>query len=392
MSQTNIKSALHYTPRDYEIFVGVDVDKKKFVVTMMDHANTRKTLTMPYSADQLIRSVRSRFPGQRPIFAYEAGPTGYGLYDQLTQEKYRCLVVSPSMIPRPANELVKTNRLDSLKIAENLRGGQLKSIHVPSVPYRHLRYLVQLRDVGMKSVTAHKCRIKALLLMEGVPFPALAGDVQWTRAVLVRLKELPCAPAVRFKLDQLLAALEFSRHQVLSAQREIRRFCSQDEEISRCLGYLRSVPGIGAITAAHFLARVGDWRLLNNIRSMAAFVGLVMCENSTGDRVRRGSITTAGDPRLRQKLVQAAWVAIRKDAEMREFYRRIYRSNPRDYAACKAIVAVARKMTMRLHTVLKEQRPYEIREVPMTPLATEETIRPRERLDVTVESGDLIYA
>ena len=101
---------LHYHPRDYDIFVAADVDKKKFLVTMMDHADDRKSLTLPYSADQLIRTVHSRFPGQRVIFAYEAGPTGYGLYDQLTQEGYRCLVVSPSMIPRPANERVKTNR------------------------------------------------------------------------------------------------------------------------------------------------------------------------------------------------------------------------------------------------------------------------------------------
>jgi transposase len=392
MGQTKNVSPLHYLPRDYDVFVGVDVDKKKFLVTMMDHANNRKSLPLPYSAEHLLRAVGSRFPGQRAIFAYEAGPTGYGLHDELSAKGHRCLVVSPTAIPRPANERVKTNRLDSQKIAENLRGGQLRSIHVPSSPYRHLRYLVQLRDVAVKQVAAAKCRIKALLLLEGIAFPALAEQVQWSRAVESRIKELPCAPAVRFKLDQLLSALEFARGQVLETQREIRRFCAEDEELTRCIGYLRSVPGIGAITASHFLARVGDWRQLGNVRQMASFVGLVTWENSTGDRVRRGPITSAGDPRLRNKLVQAAWVAIRKDPEMREFYRRVYRANPREYAACKAVVAVARKMTMRLHVVLKEQRPYEIREAGSTPLAAEETIRPRERLDVTTESGELCPA
>jgi len=392
MVQTQTVSPLHYCPRDYDVFVGADVDKKKFVVTMMDHANIRKTVTLPYSAEQLLRTVRSHFPNRRPIFAYEAGPTGFGLYDRLTQEGHRCLVVSPSMIPHPANERVKTNRLDSLKIAENLRGGQLKSIHVPSLPYRYLRHLVQLRDVAVKQVKAAKCRIKALLLMEGIPFPALAADVQWSRAVLAHLKDIPCDPPIRFKLDRLLTAMDFARTQVLEAQRELHRFCQQDEELNRCTGFLKSVPGIGGITASHFLSRVGDWRLLGNVRQVASFVGLVTCENSTGDRVRRGPITTSGDPRLRSKLVQAAWVSIRQDAEMREFYRRVYRINPREYAACKAIVAVARKMTMRLHAVLKQQRPYEVREAVPTPLTEEETIRPRERLDVTVESGGLCLA
>lgn len=392
MDKTHGGSSLHYCPRDYDVFVGIDVDKKKLVVTILDHSHTHKTLTLPYSAEQLLRTVKSRFGNARAIFAYEAGPTGYGLYDRLTQEGHRCLVVSPAMIPRPSNERVKTNRLDSLKIAENLRGGQLKTIHVPSLPYRHLRYLVQLRDVAVQQVKANKCRVKALLLMEGIAFPALAADVQWTRAVVSRLKELPCDPPVRFKLDRLLAALDFARSQVLETQREIRRFCEHDNELHRCIDYLKSVPGIGSITASHFLSRVGDWRLLGNVRQVASFVGLVTCENSTGDRIRRGSLTSLGDPRLRNKLVQAAWVAIREDAEMREFYRRVFRKNPRDYAACKAIVAVARKLTTRLHAVLKQQKSYEIHEVVPTPLTEEETIRPRERLDVTVESGRLCLA
>ena len=84
-------------------------------------------------------------------------------------------------------------------------------------------------------------------------------------------------------------------------------------------------------------------------------------ENSTGDRISKGSITRAGSGRLRNKLIQSAWTAIRLDPELHEFYERIYQRHPRDRAARKAIVAVARKLTTRIFAVLKEQRPYEIR-------------------------------
>src|ERR687898_2946257 len=106
-----------------------------------------------------------------------------------------------------------------------------------------------------------------------------------------------------------------------------------------------------------------------------AFLALVPTENSTGDSVDRGSITHTGDGRLRSKLIQAAWSAIRQDAELREFYRSVFKRHPRDRAARKAIVGVARKLTTRIYAVLKQQRPYVVTEkVHSAPLIQEETV------------------
>lgn len=96
-------------------------------------------------------------------FVYEAGPTGFGLYDELVAGGYPCLVVAPPMVPTAPGARVKTNRLDAPKLSENLRGGQLRSIHVPAPKYRELRHLGQLRDTHVGQLTATKCRIKALL-------------------------------------------------------------------------------------------------------------------------------------------------------------------------------------------------------------------------------------
>jgi transposase len=369
-----------FVPRDYDIFGGLDVDKKSLAVTFIDHGTMRRSLRLPYSATQLLNYTWKHFPGQRVAFVYEAGPTGFGLHDELTAASHPCLVVAPSMVPTAPGQRVKTNRLDSNKLSEGLRGGQLRSIHVPATSYRELRHLVQLRDTQVAQLTATKCRIKSLLLYEGIPFPAANG--KWSARVLRQLEALPCSAAVRFKLDQLIDALQFHFESAAKVQKQIRHFCQNDPELRQCLSFLTSLPGLGAITATHALARLGDWRQISNVRQIAGFLGLVSSEHSTGDKQNRGAITRIGDSRLRNKLIQCAWTAIRKDPELSAFYRRIYERQPKKVAARKAIVAVARKLTTRIYAVLKEQRPFVMRaDSSIAPLTAEETVGPRERLD-----------
>jgi transposase len=121
-----------FIPREHDVFSGLDVDKRSISVTFTDHHGFLKSLRMPYSVEHLLNHVRKHFPNQKVAFAYEAGPTGYGLYDGIVVQGYPCLIAAPSMIPKAPGQRVKTNRLDSRSLSENLRGGQLKSIHVPS--------------------------------------------------------------------------------------------------------------------------------------------------------------------------------------------------------------------------------------------------------------------
>ena len=102
-----------FIPRDYDVFAGLDVDKKSISVTFTDHQGLLKSLNMPYKVEHLVSYVRKHYPDKKVAFAYEAGPTGYGLYDGLEAQAYPCLIASPSMIPKAPGQRVKTNRLDS---------------------------------------------------------------------------------------------------------------------------------------------------------------------------------------------------------------------------------------------------------------------------------------
>ena len=312
-----------FVPLEYDVFAGLDVDKKSISVTFTTHQGLIRSVHMPSKVEHLLSYVHKHFGEQKVAFAYEAGPTGYGLYDELEAEALPCLVVAPAMIPKARGKKVKTNRLDSRMLSENLRGGQLKSIHVPTPRYRELRHLTQLRDTFVSEVKAAKLRIKALLLFEGIDFPPAPPRSQWSLQVKKALRELACSHAVRFKLDALLDSLESSEQQVLKTTREIRRFCREDEELKQSIELLMSIPGIGWIVASQLLARIGDWRKIGNGRQMASFIGVVPSERSTGERTQRGAITHAGHGPLRAKMIQAAWSALRKDNELREFFREV---------------------------------------------------------------------
>jgi transposase len=377
-----------FIARDYDVFAGLDVDKKSIAATFSSHQGFIRSLSMRYKVEDLLNHVRKHFADQKVAFAYEAGPTGYGLYDGLVAQGYTCLIAAPSMIPRAPAQRVKTNRLDSKALSESLRGGQLKSIHVPSPLYRQLRHLTQLRDTMISEAVAMKQRIKSLLLFEGIAFPPAPPGSQWSCMVKAKLRKLPCSSTVRFKLDQLLDSLEFAEKQVLKTTREIRRFCQSDPELSQCIKYMMTVSGIGWIVASQLLARIGDWREIENIRQLGGFLGLVPTEHSTGDKTARGPITHTGDGRLRSKLIQAAWSAIRKDGELREFFCSVCQRHPRKVASRVAIVAVARKLSVRLSVVLMQQRPYEVRKkVHSAPLTQEET-SPQGTTRRLAEPGD----
>lgn len=347
-----------YNAAEYDIFVGIDVDKKSFAVTFKDRQGTELSRKMPADPVHLENYIKKRFAGQRAICAYEAGPTGYHLYDYLKVQQRACIVTAPITMRKAPNERVKTNRLDSAKLAQELRAGELKTVRVPEGPYRELRQLVKSREEYVAARKMAKQRIKALLLYSHLDPGVAEPTGNWSDGYIAALKTLACDESTRLRLNLLLSDLEYARRQTAEILRGLKRFFVKHAELDEYLGHLQSIPGIGLLTAATLLARIGDPSNLRDPRELGCFIGLVPKENSTGDRIVRGGITHMGGQILRSLLVEAAWAAIRQDRELEQFYNRIRVKHRPGVGARKAIVAVARKMTHRIYSVLKERRDY----------------------------------
>lgn len=344
----------------YEVFVGIDVDAKSYSVTYQDRQMKGRSFKMPASAQQLHQYFQKRFSDRRLIYAYEAGGTGYSLYDYLANQNQDCMMVHPPSIQKAPKDRVKTNRIDSQKLSNQLRSGELKGIRVPSEIYRHLRHLVDLRQQYVRACTQAKQRIKALLLFENVQLPQDMESKNWSKSFLFLVRELSLSlkPVPQLKLTALIDDLEHHRERLLWSCKELRKFCQANNDIQKNLSYLRSIPGLGFVVSTYALARIGDPKHLRRLEELGSFAGVVPTEHSTGDSISRGNITHMGDSHLRSLLIEAAWIAIRKDTELAQFYHRIKSKHPPEHGKRIAIVAVARKLTQRIYCVLKEQRNY----------------------------------
>lgn len=245
-----------------------------------------------------------------------------------------------------------------MKLAEYLEAGKLKAIRVPVNEYRELRHLIRTRELYATHRMRAKQRIKGLLLYTSLHGALPDTEKHWSNNYIKALKELDTTPAVRYRLDSLLSDLDHAGANTLLVHKEIKAFCKANPVIEENLRYLRSVPGIGFIVSISILGNIGDPSLLRNPRELASFMGLTPWESSTGDRETRGSITRFGNKVLRRLMTEAAWAAIRKDLQLRQFYCRIKSRNNPKAANQIAIVAVARKLTHIVYRVLKDRRCY----------------------------------
>jgi transposase len=118
----------------------------------------------------------------------------------------------------------------------------------------------------------------------------------------------------------------------------------------------RSAPGMGSLSARILSNELGDLQQFANERQLFSYTGLTPSEFSSGDTVRKGHITRQGNTRVRYILNQAAWRAIKKDQDLKDFFERLY---PRT-GKKKAIVAVARKLIGRIRAAFKIGKPYSL--------------------------------
>lgn len=350
-------------PQEYDVCVAIDTSKKSYSVTCMDRQKSYKSLKMPANPQGLMNYVQKRSPGQRALFVYEAGPTGYYLHDEVTKQNFDCMLVHPASVSKAPNERVKTNRLDSVKLAEQTLGGQLQGIRVPDMDYRELRHIATTRQQYAQDIRRAKQRIKALILFENLPVPQEVDAFKhWSCRYRQGIRKIICPnKTVEFRLQALMDDLEHSQNRLLAVHRQLQQFYVDHPELHKNVQLLRSLPGFGFVISMYLLSRVCDPSRLRHVRELGAFAGLVSSEYSTGEDHNRGEITHMGDRILRSLLIEAAWVAIRRDPELQKFYYRMKAKHTPKAAANKAIVAVARKLTMRVYCVLKEQRPYQIR-------------------------------
>jgi len=290
------------------VFVGLDVHKDFISVAYVpDDRQAEVTFLGPIGTregdiDKLVRRLRTK--NLRLVFAYEAGPSGYGLYRYLRSKGYPCLVVAPSLIPKKAGDRVKTDRRDAVQLARLMRSGDLSSVYVPGVEDEAIRDLCRAREDAMRDLKAAKLRLKAFLLRQGIYY---TGRATWTPAHLRWLAEVVCpTPAQQIVFQEYVRSVteRLERLQRLEAELEEHVTSWRLLPVVQALQALRGVQFTIAVTT---IAEVGDLTRFENPRQLTAYLGLAPSEYSSGDKRHQGGITKTGNAHARRALVEGAW-------------------------------------------------------------------------------------
>ena len=291
-------------------YVGLDVHKDTVAVAVArpgrEAPESRGEVTnRPEAVAKLVGRLHREFGGERLLFAYEAGPCGYGLYRQLLELGCDCQVVAPSLIPRAAGDRIKTDRRDALKLARALRSGDLTAVWVPDAEQEAMRDLSRARDDLKAQERKARQQLNAFVLRHGHHWPG--NRSRWTQTHYHWLESL------RFAHDwQQVVRQEY----IDAVKAASRRMADLTDQMMRVLPQWSLAPvvdalvalrGIDKLTAMVVLAELGDLSRFDSPRQLMAFLGLVPSEHSTGSRRRQGSITRTGNGHARRVLVESAW-------------------------------------------------------------------------------------
>jgi transposase len=214
-------------------------------------------------------------------------------------------VAAPSLIPTKPGDRVKTNRRDAVSLAKLLRSGDLTGVWVPDGRHEAMRDLTRARGSAAEDLRRKRQQVSSFLLRHGLHYPA--GRKTWTKSHMIWLASQKLEHLEqRIAFEEMLFALRQALERIDRLEQAIRTAVS-DWSLAEVVTALMAMRGIDLISATTFLAEIGDLSRFQTPRELMAYLGLVPSEDSTGDTVRRGPITKAGNRRARRTLVECSW-------------------------------------------------------------------------------------
>ena len=338
------------------VYVGMDVHKASWNLGIYLNDVYVKNVHQKPNPDILHNYLQKHFPGAIYKAAYEAGKFGFWIQRQLSSRGIECLVVNPADIPKSQKDsLQKTDKRDARNISLRLQSGVLRGIHIPDEQQEADRLFFRHRKRIWKDLTRCKNRIKGCLAFSGIDIPEQYDNASWSHNFINWLKELDCKQVSRrTALDYMIKQMEFLRHELLSISNAIRKMM-REQRYKTNYYLLRSIPGIGPLTAASLLVEIGDVKRFLTFNHLNSFVGLLPMEHSSGQSENKLCLTVRKHRQLRSDLVESAWTAKRTDPAMALYFQeQIKRKDSKI-----VIIKMARKLLNRIRFVLLTQQPYE---------------------------------
>ena len=342
------------------IVIGLDVHKRSVYATAMnDNGNIISQRNMENNMGT-VNKFLSDYKNHDIVI--ESSTSGKYLCKELLKLNYKIHLINPSKVPEISNNYKKTDKEDSLKLAELFRLNALSEVYIPSEETENIRSLVRYRHSLGEELTFKKNKIHALLTSYGIIIKA--SDPLGRKG----LKEIEnnynnLNYSDRIVLRSLLNDISY----IKDRERELETEISSISYNSNDTKLLMTIPGVNFYTAAGILSEIGTINRFDNKLKFASYSGLIPSEHSSGEKVVKGHITKHGPSLLRFFLVETAHSLIKYTKKFKSKYLSIVRRLGKK----RSIIAIARILAETIYAMLKNNVRYIERE-------RSETINPDE--------------
>lgn len=340
-------------PEKVLLYIGIDVHKTKWVVTVRTYDLELKTFSMKPSAEELESFLQRNYSGAEYRIVYECCFSGFWIYDYFSEKGYKIIVTPTNRIYKDGST-IKTDKIDSRKLAFQLSRGLLREVVVPGKKIREYKYIFRIYDKQKMRQGQILRQIKAFLEQKN---HALKWS-KWNKGLVEKLKTLKFEDKLfDLKFSNLLKEYEYVVDQIKDSEKVIEKI-SEDSELGRRIEIINKINGIGIISAVRMGVYLFDRKdRFPSSEKLNHYLGLTPSERSSGDKVIRGRSGICGNRKLRSIIIQLAWMTVRKDGALLEKFDRVYKKSG---SKQKAIVASARKLMTKILAVVQKEEDYRI--------------------------------
>lgn len=332
-------------------YIGLDVHKKSisFCVKCGDGqiVEEGKLEATPAALRQWAQQRSEPWQG-----ALEATMFSGWIYDVLQPYASQLQMGHPAMMKAIAASKKKNDRLDARKIADMVRCDLLPACYVAPVEIRELRRLLRYRNLVVRQAVRQKNKIAGLLMEVGASYnKRRLHGVRYFSELLAGLAEVP--PSVKDLLRMSRAALGMFE----GTQRQLLARLRNDALLAERVRLLRSIPGVGEVTALTWALEVGEPQRFGSIGHAVSYCGLTSALRVSAERQQRSPLSKQRNVHLQTVLIEAAKLAPRWNQQLAAVQQRELARSHRN----RATLEVARKLVAYLLAVDKSRQPFQLR-------------------------------
>jgi len=329
-------------------YIGLDVHKKTISYCVKDATGHVRREGKIGSTRRELDAWIQTLPQPR-MMAMEATIFTGWIYDYLLPHAEKVKVAHPLMLRAIAASKKKNDRIDASKIADCLRCDFLPECHMASTEIRDRRRTLRYRHLVVRQVVQMKNRISGLLMESGVSY-----DKQRLHKMGYFTELFSTNEEIS---DSIRPLLRLGREHILRGQRLDRALISsleRDPLLSERLRRLRTIPGVGSITALTWALEIGDYTRFPSVKQAISYCGLCGAEKSSADKVMRTPISKQRNKHIQHVLVEAAKLAPRYSHELALLRDKEIQRGSKN----RATLSVARKLVAYMLAVDRRQQDF----------------------------------